>query len=113
MFDWLRRKRPQKKYAAPAKAAPSYAAAEIIPCGDGCCRAVREIAGQRFLLTKVPHLPLPTCDRAQCGCTYKRHKDRRAGQRRFATLGLATGPADVAGERRTAMPGGRRSTDRR
>jgi hypothetical protein len=76
----------QPAASAAAKPAPRFDAVEVVPAAYGACPAVLELAGKRFLSNRIPKLPLPACDRAQCSCSYRRHKDRRAGQRRAADL---------------------------
>jgi hypothetical protein len=47
------------------------------------CPGARALRGMRFLSAQAPVLPLRDCiQRATCTCTYKHHKDRRAGPRR-------------------------------
>lgn len=53
-----------------------YRAAAIV-IGDCACDAVRALAGTRFLVSGVPHVPLPGCTARKCGCTYERYLDRR------------------------------------
>lgn len=98
--------------AAPAAVKPRYDAVEIIPANYGACNAVRALAGKRFLSRKMPKLPLPECDRPQCECGYKYHKDRRDGPRRVSDLDAAilTLP-DEQEDRRDASTRGRRRTD--
>jgi hypothetical protein len=49
---------------------------------DNACRAALDCAGQRFLATQAPALPLAGCDIARCTCRYVHHDDRRADGRR-------------------------------
>jgi hypothetical protein len=53
-----------------------YRAAAIV-IGDCACDAVRAVAGRRFLLSDVPHVPVPGCTGRKCGCAYERYLDRR------------------------------------
>ena len=47
------------------------------------CPAARALRGIRFLSAQAPGLPLKDCVHGStCICTYKHHKDRRAGPRR-------------------------------
>jgi len=47
------------------------------------CPAAGALRGIRFLSAQAPALPLKDCNqRSSCKCTYKHHKDRRAGPRR-------------------------------
>jgi len=112
VFNWLRRK-DARKSAAPVKPANPYAAVEVCPANGAACAAAREIAGKRFLVAKVPRLPLHGCDREQCACSYKRHKDRRGGIRRYSEFGLQLAGKSSANaeDRRSAVRRGRRKSD--
>ena len=56
---------------------------QLNPNHDGCCEAVRETVGQRFLSNEVPMLPLQDCDSDDCRCTYELFDDRRTAVRRI------------------------------
>lgn len=76
------------------------------------CAAAKALAGQRFLASAAPRLPLSNCDAAQCTCRFIHHKDRRSGEDRRNPFGPgaimgATGRHQA--ERRQRA--GRRSTD--
>ncbi len=91
MWPFSRSKKNKSKPSQrPATQAPKppqrFDAVEIVPAAYGACPAVLEIAGKRFLSSRIPKLPLPDCNKAQCDCGYRRHKDRRAGKRRAADL---------------------------
>jgi len=90
-----------------ARAANPWHAVSIIP-GEHACAAAYRFAGQRFLASQAPRLPLPTCDVAYCTCRFKHHNDRRAGPRRHSDMG-AISPHYAGEERRRTR--GRRSTD--
>lgn len=79
-------KSSQQPATQAAKPVPRFDAVEVVPAAYGACPAALEIAGKRFLSSRIPKLPLPDCNKAQCNCSYRRHKDRRAGQRRAADL---------------------------
>jgi hypothetical protein len=97
---------------APAKKTPRFDAVEIVPSDYGACNAARALAGQRFLSNRIPKLPLPECDKAQCDCGYRHHKDRRAGLRRVADMdGSVLQLADNGEDRRDSSRSGRRRTD--
>lgn len=67
-----------------------FAAVSIRPCVESPCAAVLSSHHVRYLAVRAPPLPLPGCDRKQCGCRYVRHADRRSpGDRRdgFARFG--------------------------
>lgn len=108
MWPFSRSKEKKKTASKPAatvaaKPVPRFDAVEVVPAAYGACAAVREIAGQRFLGNRVPKLPLPDCDRSKCECSYRRHKDRRAGQRRAADL---YGPRPELAQARDDLDGG-------
>jgi hypothetical protein len=74
------------------------------------CPGARALRGMRFLSAQAPVLPLRDCiQRATCTCTYKHHKDRRAGPRR-AWERSGFNRAVPAVERRIGP--GRRASDR-
>ena len=56
---------------------------QLNPNHDGCCDAVLESLGQRFLSNEVPMLPLEECDSDDCRCTYELFDDRRTAVRRI------------------------------
>jgi hypothetical protein len=43
------------------------------------CTAAEQVAGQRFLSSEAPPLPLKSCTSEKCHCVYIHHSDRRAG----------------------------------
>ena len=97
---------------APARKPPRFDAVEIVPSDYGACNAVRALAGQRFLSNRMPKLPLPECDKPQCECGYRHHKDRRAGVRRVADMdGSVLQLAGNEEDRRDTSRRGRRRTD--
>ena len=56
--------------------AASFRSAEIE--FEACaCDAVKALRGQRLLLSDVPLLPVPDCDKPNCKCSYVRYTDRR------------------------------------
>ena len=71
--------------------------------GAYACRAANEIAGQRFLASEAPNIPLPACDATACDCHFIHHEDRRSGKDRrspFTSGGLAAATGTFMGERR-------------
>jgi hypothetical protein len=84
LFVLLRRnKKPRqssrsKQASIPAKAPSPYAAVSIKP-GNSPCEAVKRIAGERYLKSEAPSLPLADCDHPPCHCLYVHHEDRRDG----------------------------------
>ncbi len=79
------RSRSQEKYARQRDADLSfpYRAAEIV-VEKRACNAVLGLAGTRFLMDEVPHIPVRGCDARKCSCIYLHHEDRRdnSGDRR-------------------------------
>lgn len=51
--------------------------AVTVQYGSKHCKAVEELAGQRFLSKEAPKLPLRGCTEPQCSCRYRKHEDRR------------------------------------
>jgi hypothetical protein len=47
-----------------------------------CCTAAKQIAGQLFLSSEAPRLPLESCTSKACHCVYMHHSDRRGGSDR-------------------------------
>ncbi len=83
-----------------------YRAVSLVPNIE--CEAVAKYAaGSRYLMREAPTLPLPNCATpATCSCRFRKHADRREGDRRL--LGMtATNRWFVESERR--RPGGRRA----
>ena len=71
--------------------------------GAYACSAANRIAGQRFLASEAPDLPLADCDAAECDCHFIHHEDRRSGKDRrspFTSGGVAATTGTHAGERR-------------
>jgi len=74
-----------------------------IKAGAYACRAANEIAGQRFLASEAPNIPLPGCNATECDCHFVHHKDRRTGKDRrspFTSGGIAAATGTFTGERR-------------
>ena len=114
-FSWFNRgkeKNSSPSVTGRAKPARTYNGVEIISRHD-CCKAVRALAGKRFLSSEVPLFPLQDCDRPKCDCSYRRYADRRTGLRRAADHGfsIASSIVQEKGERRQHAPG-RRAGDR-
>jgi hypothetical protein len=103
------RQHSAKKPAAKAKphAASStgdYRAVSLTPCPR--CAALIKDAKRRYLLREAPRLPLTDCAAGQCTCKFRKHDDRRDGDRRL--LGDTTTHRWFAGAERRGH-GGRRS----
>lgn len=73
--------------------------AVVIRTGSGCCDAVRALAGQRFLASEAPGLPVAGCNRTQCRCSFQRLGDRRGGDERRFGLGSFGGFGTTRGQR--------------
>lgn len=94
--------RQDRRVSRVLKGGSRYHAVSIKP-GAYACAAANDIAGQRFLASEAPALPLPECDAAECECHFTHHKDRRAGKDRrspFTSGGFAAATGTFAGERR-------------
>lgn len=95
---------------APAKRGPprGYHGVALKPCLNAC-DAVQAIAGQRFLSSEAPALPLAGCDQTLCKCTYGHYSDRRDKEDRRTGWGTFGGfaPSLAEGNRRD------KGTDRR
>ena len=94
--------RKDRRTSPALKDRSKYHAVSVKP-GAYACRAANEIAGQRFLASEAPTLPLPACDAAECDCHFIHHNDRRAGKDRrspFTSGGVAAATGSFPGERR-------------
>jgi hypothetical protein len=94
--------RQDRRISPAGKDRAKYHAVSIKP-GAYACRAANELAGQRFLASDAPSLPLPACDADECDCHFIHHNDRRNGKDRrspFTSGGLAAATGTFAGERR-------------
>jgi hypothetical protein len=88
-----------------------YRAAEIV-VAEGACEAARALAGTRYLLREVPHIPVTDCASRKCTCTYKHHPDRRIrdGDRR-AHYDSLTNAYTAIGHSERRGSNGRRADD--
>ncbi len=94
--------RKDRRISPAQKDRARYHAVSVKP-GAYACSAANDIAGQRFLASEAPSLPLPDCDAAECECHFTHHNDRRSGKDRrspFTSGGLAAATGTFAGERR-------------
>ena len=110
--DPLRREpddRPAITTLVKARSENRFQAVSIHP-GETSCEAARQMASIRFLCAAGPHLPLPECDVATCGCRYTHYSDRRSGQDRRALYDW-TRERQLGTFNRRSGRGGRRSTD--
>ena len=94
--------RRERRISPALKDKSKFHAVSVKP-GAYACSAVNKIAGQRFLATQAPDLPLPDCDAAECDCHFVHHNDRRTGKDRrspFTSGGVAAATGTYTGERR-------------
>lgn len=80
----------------------SHHAVSIKP-GAYACTEANEMAGERYLATEAPELPLPGCQSSNCECHFVHHKDRRTGKDRrspFTSGGLSAATGKYTQERR-------------
>lgn len=84
----MRRSAPESP--EPRKIKAPYRAVSLRGAPDACV-ASKRIAGERFLLTEAPELPLPGCDARQCKCYLVEHDDRRRGHDRRSPFSVNTG----------------------
>ena len=98
----LDKPQPKQQRRIKSSGAAEYHAVSIRP-GSYACSAVNEIAGERFLASEAPELPLPGCTAVKCECHFVHHRDRRTGKDRrspFGSGGLASATGKHAQERR-------------
>lgn len=86
-----------------------WRAVKIAP-GLLCCDAVGKLAGQVFLSTESPLLPLEGCSEDDCRCKYVHLEDRRSGGDRRIKLGELGAFLPISQAERRQV-GGRRATD--
>jgi hypothetical protein len=67
-----------------------YAAVSIRGTRAACERS-KQLAGERFLNSERPPLPLPGCDATRCDCYFVEHDDRRRGHDRRSPYSPNTG----------------------
>lgn len=108
LFIWLLLRRRNKATATETPSASvtkkktAYHAVSI-KLGPHACVAAQDMAGQRFLASEAPQLPLPDCDVDECSCHFAHHDDRRSGKDRrspFAPAGFGSGTGAYQKERR-------------
>jgi hypothetical protein len=94
--------RQDRRISSVSRGSGAYHAVSIKP-GAYACSQANEMAGQRFLATEAPEIPLPDCQSSNCECHFVHHNDRRAGKDRrspFTSGGLAGATGKYAQERR-------------
>ncbi len=103
-----------KRTSTKAKPEPKqceYRAVEININHTGCCQAVQDIAGKRFLSDELPKLPLNDCDASECKCSFKLHDDRRSDIRRGSDVAFDIASQLIEHNQRISGSSGRRSND--
>lgn len=102
MFEFIFGKSRDKKTLG-AKRSPRgtkseggpYQAVRIHTRKDSCGKA-RSLAGQAFLCSQAPMIPLPECKKnVSCRCVYEHIPDRRTDARRDSDVGLMGQRVDV------------------
>lgn len=94
--------RQDRRISGRSKVGTEFHAVSIKP-GAYACNQANELAGERFLATKAPELPLEGCMSSNCECRFVHHDDRRAGKDRrspFTSGGLSAATGKYSQERR-------------
>ncbi len=86
----LRVRRPATTSVDEKKLPKPFAAVAIRGTDAACCRA-KQLAGERFLASKPPELPLEGCDAAKCECYFVHYDDRRRDSDRRSPFNVNTG----------------------
>ena len=98
--EHLAAKPPLSAKSAPPDAGGDYRAVSLVPSIIEYCSAVGGATGKRFLLREAPRLPLAACTMpANCLCKFRKHADRREGDRRLL-FGSQTSRSFAGPERR-------------
>lgn len=108
------KKRPDGRESggSPRVVAKNYSGVELVVSPDEACAAAKARAGQRFLTSEAPLLPVPGCDQPRCGCRYRKFPERRTETRRASVVDLPTASSISRDAGRGQRKGkGRRSTD--
>jgi len=82
----------------------------VVETKGGGCAASRRLAGQRFLASQAPQLPLSGCSQANCNCVYQHFEDRRHHTRRDPYVHKLDLPVVESSQDRR-LHSGRRRTD--
>lgn len=89
--------------AATASSARHWGKRLVVDRPDACATA-RQNAGRSYTLAEAPHLPLPGCDNAACGCRFEHLVERRTGnERRHGDERREMARFDAAPDRRTGQ----------
>ncbi len=79
---------------------------------EDACDAAKRLAGERFLASESPDLPLKDCDAAKCECYFAHYDDRRSGYDRRSPYDPALGSSGTGiHEIERRQSGGRRKDD--
>ena len=98
--------RARSVHTGAAHTGADYRAVSLAPSLE-CYAAAKNDPGKRYLLRDAPRLPLANCATpARCTCKFRKHADRRDGDRRL--LGEVETNRWYAGAERR-LPGGRRA----
>jgi hypothetical protein len=88
LFGGTSRESSAKKRAPSARPKPTHAggdyrAVSLAPSIE-CYAVAKDGAGKRYLLREAPQLPLADCAMpGTCSCRFRKHADRRDGDRRL------------------------------
>ena len=115
IFLRLNQARPNSRAADPQLPEPEpdgeYHAVSI-RFAENACFAVKRRAGERYLASDPPELPLKDCDAPRCECYFAHHKDRRSGHDRRSPYDPAIGSSGTGvHEIERRQSGGRREND--
>ena len=108
---WLLRKVfPAQAISPSSSNHNAYEAVSIHPYKDRCTDA-QQVAGQRFLSSEAPPLPLENCTSEKCHCVYMHHSDRRSGTDRRANHNSSEEFLTARGSQNRRSSHGRRASD--
>ncbi len=79
---------------------------------EHACNAAKRLAGERFLASESPDLPLKDCDASNCECYFAHYDDRRSGYDRRSPFDPTVGSSGTGiHEIERRQSGGRREDD--
>ena len=79
---------------------------------EHACAAAKRHAGERFLASEPPDLPLKDCDASKCECYFAHYDDRRSGYDRRSPFDPTVGSSGTGiHEIERRQSGGRREGD--